>query len=387
MSGAQFDHSEAFLQWIWENMLFDFTDLKTQCGKKLNILSAGLLNVTDGPDFKQSEIEIDGMRWHGDVELHTRSRFWFSHRHHQDENFNSVILHVVAENKPVSVQTHNGSRPFTLNLLPYLSPKLNTFLQSFDSHKELPCASSLNFISGKVFHEQIQKAHQEYFEKKSEDILAFYNAHEGISHAWKEALIISLWDGLGISQNREPMIKVAQKLLSLEHADLQAFLQKANEIAGFSSNSNGLNWNLKAVRPSNHPQIRVQQAAHLSWIILQHSFKNLLKPEAISLWAKWLQEAQINYSNHFKILYGTVYLPSLYLLGKLLAYNSLSEAAFQSWQTLKSPIPASLLSQFSQLNISPHTYRSKLGAVHQLKSYCNAGKCSECLVLKKAILS
>ena len=95
MADTSFRHSEAFLQWIWQNVLFDINSLRTTDGKKLRVIDPGTQNATDGPDFNHAAIEIEGITWHGDVELHIENSGWKSHRHHLDANYNTVVLHVV----------------------------------------------------------------------------------------------------------------------------------------------------------------------------------------------------------------------------------------------------------------------------------------------------
>jgi hypothetical protein len=388
MGNSEFQHSEAFLQWIWENILFDFTNLTTTCGKSIHIIQPGILNTSDGPDFNQASIQIGVLSWHGDIEIHTQSSHWNTHSHQHDKNFNSVILHVVTEAQPRTVRTENGSEPFTLNLLPYLSKELHVFLKSFGQPSELPCSSGLHFISEEAFHQQIEKSHNEYFEKKSDDFLQFYDPNLLPSKAWKRALILSIWDGLGISHNRKPMQATAEALLSTWNGtSLQNGIDLALEIAGFANTPSSINWNYKSVRPANHPQKRIKEAVALSALILQLPFKNFLSINAPSLWKSWIKIADCSNSSRMKILFGTVFLPSLYMLGKLFAFHALSEASLSTWKHLKTPIPPSLLKKFHSLKLENTRYRKKLGAVHQLKTYCEPARCSECFILKKAIQS
>jgi len=212
------------------------------------------MNNSDGPDFKRAAIEIDGLTWHGDIEIHTQSEHWNSHGHHNDPNFDAVILHVVTDYSASPVQTQNGSTPSTLNLLPYLSQELHLFLKSFASPSELPCSSGLHFISEDAFYAQIEKAHHEYFEKKSNDFIRFYDPNLTPSKAWKHALVISLWDGLGISHNREPMQTTAKELLETwDGLSVEDGIKIALQIAGLSATDANtdslLDWSYKSVRP------------------------------------------------------------------------------------------------------------------------------------------
>ncbi|MFD2531608.1 DUF2851 family protein [Gracilimonas halophila] len=388
MDKPEFQHSEAFLQWIWENLLFDFTDLKTTCGKSLNIIRQGVLNTTDGPDFTHAALEVDNLIWHGDIEMHVTSNGWNAHDHQNDPNFNTVILHVVTDGSPQPVITQNGSTPYTLNLMPYMSKKLRVFLKGFEDPAALPCSRGVSFISEEAFFKQIEKSHIEYFEKKSNDFLRFYDPDKLPSDAWKYALILSLWDGFGIAHNREPMQETAQQLLEKwSGASVGQGTELAFNIAGIYDDGNDLKWNMKSVRPANHPKQRITEAVKFTALILREPFKNLLSSRSTEIWKTWVEEAGLHRSSRIEILYGTVYLPSIYVLGNLFAHQKLSQHVLSEWKRLKTPIPASLLKRFKSLNLNSSTYRKKLGAIHQLKSYCDDHRCSECFVLKNAIES
>jgi hypothetical protein len=387
MGDSGFQYSEAFLQWIWENGLFDHSGLQTECGKSVKILEAGELNKTDGPDFKASRIAIDGMTWYGDVELHLKSKDWYAHAHQKDENFNTVFLHVIAEGTFEQVITKNGSKPYTLNLEHYLSRNLKVFLKSFEDESTLPCSGHINFISEEVFHKQLEKAHSEYLEKKADDILSYYDPEILPSEAWKKALILSVWDGLGITYNREAMKVTGERLLAKWDG---GFIDKGIEIAlkeaGLGERSDVV-WNMKAVRPANHPEKRINEAVRITFEILNTPFENFLSEDSMDIWDAWCDSCNIKGSSRMEILFGTVFLPALYVLGMLFAYQGLKDKVRTTWSDLKTPIPQSLLKKFKALHLSSNDYSRKLGSIHQLKSYCRPRKCSECFVLKNAIQS
>lgn len=388
MAKTGFTRSESFLQWIWQNLLFDLRALETTAGKKIRILDPGFLNSSDGADFKNASIEVDGLRWFGDVEIHTKASHWNAHHHQTNPRYNSVILHVVADNEAELVFTENHASPFTLNLYPYLTKRLPHFLRQFEDPESLACASTRSFISENAFYDQIQKAHEEYLEKKTDDILKFYLPDLPPSQAWKQAFIKSLWDGSGIPHNRLPMQQVSEQLLKLwDGQKLESGKEIAFRIAGFSSPGNSLNWNHKGVRPAHHPKARIPEAVALTYYILQTPFDDFLSLDLNYNWANWLAQSALKNSTHFQILFGTVYLPALYVLGKLFAHHNLCTAVRTQWNALKTPIPASLLLKYNSLHLKDDRFRKKLGAIHQLRSYCEAGRCSECFVLKNAIQS
>lgn len=383
-----FTYSEKLLQWIWENLLFENSSLCTANGKSLKVLDQGVLNLTDGPDFKDAVIEIDGIVWHGSVELHLNASGWKLHNHHIDPNYNQVILHIVVEDSPEDVSSKNGASPATLNLLPYLPKELIQFITNFRGSKHLPCAEGLHYISPDVFRTQIEKAHREYFEKKADDFLRFYNPNLLSSVAWKHALVISIFDAFGITYNREPMREVGEWFLNQEKPHKEGILDEVYQFAGFLGSEGALNWNYKGVRPHNHPKKRIEQAVKLSRKILETPMESFLEESPEFFLTGISKEAHLDQLNRTAIIYGTVFLPAMYILGTLFGSSRISEKAHTLWMNLHTPVPKKLLQKFENIDgIKSSHYYKKLGSVHQLKAYCYANRCDECLVLKRAILS
>ena len=83
---------EDFLHYIWKFKKFDFSDLKTTNGEKINIINSGQYTQLAGPDFFNAQIEIDNQKWAGNVEIHIKSSDWYLHNHHLDENYKAVIF-------------------------------------------------------------------------------------------------------------------------------------------------------------------------------------------------------------------------------------------------------------------------------------------------------
>ena len=85
-------------------------------GKSFKLIYQGDYNATEsGPDFFNAKIEIDGILWIGNVEIHVKSKDWFAHQHQFDPSYNTVILHVVFE--------HNADVKIGESILPVLELK------------------------------------------------------------------------------------------------------------------------------------------------------------------------------------------------------------------------------------------------------------------------
>ena len=83
---------EDFLYFLWKFQLFNHQDLQTVCGKSITIKKTGFQNHNSGPDFSEAHLTIDDLEWFGNVEMHIKSSDWFEHKHHHDNNYDTVCL-------------------------------------------------------------------------------------------------------------------------------------------------------------------------------------------------------------------------------------------------------------------------------------------------------
>ena len=76
--------TEEVLQHIWRYQLLEdnkINCLKTVDGKDVKLISVGLKNTNQGPDFLNSKLIIDNVEWNGNVEIHLKSSLWEVHNH------------------------------------------------------------------------------------------------------------------------------------------------------------------------------------------------------------------------------------------------------------------------------------------------------------------
>lgn len=386
-------YHEGLLHWIWESRQLSEQLLQTQSGKQLTIHEPGRRNSTEGPDFKNAKITMGKLTWYGDVEIHWKAEDWFRHNHHEDENYKSVVLHVIFSEKRQNTRGEPHAPPLpTLCLKPYLSQPMDYFFEKFQCGEKLPCAKNITHISAKTINRQIEKAHREYFEQKVDDLLYFYDPERPPSEAWQQLVIIGMFDSLGIAHNREPMKKLARLLLTKYEstASLQNLTIFALKKAGISSNNNSpsFNWKRKGSRPTNHPEVRIKQGCALLRFIKETPFKQWFGSDIHQSFHKGVD--QINCrpglgSERAGILFGTVWLPAIYLLGDLFGSKKLAADAQQAWFDHHTSLPPSVTRPFKQAGVPGSAYRQKLGTVHQLRSYCRPHQCHRCEVFKQAI--
>ncbi len=385
-------YPEKLLHWIWENLQFEHQDIYLPDGKKVTVRYPGNANHSDGPDFLNANIQIGPLNWHGDVEIHWNVNDWEKHKHHSDSNYNRVILHVVFTETTKYVCREDGTTIPALGLEPYLNEPLSTFLTRYQTSPNLPCSGQISFISHKAFQQQLEKSHKEYFERKVDDLISFYDPDYKPSAAWLKAFTSSLFDGLGIAYNREPMQQLSHDLFPLLNKvdSANALRIRALILSGLKNDNSDSRWKHKGCRPGNHPRFRIQQAAEMLWFISSVPFEQWFNCHPATLWKEMTDSITTKPGlgrERSSILYGTVFLPALYALGNLFFAGKIKTRALSEWKNHHARIPGSLLRPFKNTGVPPSLYRKKLGAVHQLRSYCNPRNCQQCNVFKSIISS
>ena len=68
-----FTLTERVLQKIWLRQDFSTENLRTACGRSVEVVDPGRWNLLGGPDFKDARLCIDGRQVDGDVEVHFAS--------------------------------------------------------------------------------------------------------------------------------------------------------------------------------------------------------------------------------------------------------------------------------------------------------------------------
>jgi uncharacterized protein DUF2851 len=145
---------ERLLHCIWSEQLFRKT-LEIN-GKNLVISSPGWWNLEAGPDFRNAEIFLDGVRLAGDVEIHLNSDDWFHHGHHHDPRYNQVILHVVLYSSHKNCAKQNGDTILELEMKDCLLEELRLLQQKIPIY-QFPFGPEVNVrLCRKFLEEQDQ---------------------------------------------------------------------------------------------------------------------------------------------------------------------------------------------------------------------------------------
>lgn len=199
--------TERLLQFIWQLQYFNKQHLQTTEGEPLQVLHPGQLNSNQGPDFLQSSIKIAGTTWVGNIEVHTRSSLWNTHKHHQDNNYTNVILHVVWQDD-AAIHNPNDIPVLTLG---DKTPKL--LLQKYEAlmHNTafIPCESSLRNVPALVWTSWKERLAIERLERKAITIRKHLAATE---NHWEEVFWWMLARNFGIHVNSDTFEAIARSI-------------------------------------------------------------------------------------------------------------------------------------------------------------------------------
>ncbi len=154
---------ENLLHFIWKLQLFSYKNLKCTNSESLQIISTGLHNFNSGPDFLNAKIKINHQLWAGNVEIHVKSSDWYIHQHESDENYDSVILHVVWEHDIEVFRKSNQAIP-TVELKNYISDELlMKYEKLFSKNKKwINCENDIYSIDSFVLSHWFERL---YFER------------------------------------------------------------------------------------------------------------------------------------------------------------------------------------------------------------------------------
>ncbi|UOB16858.1 DUF2851 family protein [Abyssalbus ytuae] len=202
--------NEDFLHYLWKFKKFDFVNLKTTNGDKLEILSVGVTNNNSGPDFFNARLKVGGQQWAGNVEIHLKSSDWYLHNHENDAAYKNVILHVVWEHDVDVFIKNNTSLP-TLELKERVQTSILDNYYSLISAKKnfINCENQVQEIDSFVFQNWLQRLYFERLEDKSKLIL---EELKNTNNDWEALLFVMLAKSFGLKVNGDSFYSIAKSV-------------------------------------------------------------------------------------------------------------------------------------------------------------------------------
>ena len=324
--------TELTLARVWQEGLLA-GEMRTVDGRRLQVIYRGVWTYSDGPDFRDAMIEMDGALLRGAVELHLRASDWRRHRHQLDPAYDDVVLHgVLDDDLSTEVAGPAGRRIATIRLRDYLQSPVGRLWDDVTGVAlgpvgGMPCLPTLAGGREDLIHDVLRR---EGWKRLVDKQLGFAQAMEAIPPG--EALKRGLLDSLGFTRNRVGMEAVADRapLVALEQAAAAGLAEARGmllSIAGFlplapahamladltpadaaAAEQAGADltrdwrldqveggvWVLNRVRPANHPVRRLAAFADILRVAATDGLLGTMlaipvdRPDA---WRRWLLAA------------------------------------------------------------------------------------------------
>ncbi|SRX54754.1 DUF2851 family protein [Aequorivita sp. CIP111184] len=281
---------EDFLHYVWKFQKFDVCGFLTTNNEKFHIRNNGSHNLNSGPDFFNSQIELDGQLWAGNVEIHIKSSDWYAHGHETDPAYDNVILHVVWEHD-AEVFRNDGSKIPTFVIKEHV-PKstLEHYKKLFSKDKKwINCETDFESVDDFIIENWLERVFFERLQKKESQLL---KELEDSQNHWESLLFRMLCKNFGLKVNGDSFFSIAKSLdfsvvkkCSQERQDLEAILmgqagllEGENEDWYFKTlksqyeylkhkfnlqNENVITPKFFRLRPPNFPTLRLAQFAML----------------------------------------------------------------------------------------------------------------------------
>ena len=200
---------EDFLHYIWKYKKFDLSNLITVKNERLHIVNAGQYTQLQGPDFFNAQIEIDGQKWAGNVEIHLKSSDWHVHQHQKDNNYDSIILHVVWEHD-VDVYRLNNAAVSVLELKNYVSTTtINSYHKLVEKKTWIYCETQIGKVPNFVFKNWQERL---FFERLERKATAIEKLLSEVAQDWESVLFCMLAKNFGLNTNGESFLNIAKKI-------------------------------------------------------------------------------------------------------------------------------------------------------------------------------
>jgi len=201
---------EQLVKCIWSEQLIKRDKLYTEDGLRMEVISSGIWNLEEGPDFKDAEMLLEGKGIvKGDVEIHVCSGDWARHGHSKQKEYENVCLHVFLWNdRTDKYVTVKNSRIPQLELYDYLKYELDKLAEIIDienyphtgSANAGPCQKRLCTIS---FDDEWIGQFLDYAGDERILIKADRIEKQQKSKTFEQVLYEAIMESLGYKNNKE----------------------------------------------------------------------------------------------------------------------------------------------------------------------------------------
>lgn len=412
---------ERLLHYAWKYRLYDSSSLIITDGIPFQVLDPGIPNNHAGPDFFNAKIKVGDMVWAGSIEIHDKASDWARHHHNTDKAYDSVILHVVAEDDAVVRRTTGEIVPqMILPVPPSVKENMEWLL-----HREtdIPCLPRIKEIENLHLAGWLDVLLSERLERKMNDIFSLLEQYR---EDWNEVFYIILTRNFGFGVNGDPFERLAKSLPftyirkhrnsqtqveallfgqagMLEHPDTCPYyclLQREYTFLRHKFDLKPLEVSLfkkLRVRPGNFPHLRLAQLAAI-WTfhgtffsrILETSgpaqLKTLFRVPPSGYWENHyhFRETSLSQEKHLgddtlNILLINTVAPLLFAYGKRREQPEFCERAICLLETLPAE-KNSIIHTFQKAGVAINHAGDSQAIIQLKRAYCEQGKCLFCRI-------
>ena len=413
--------SEELLQFIWRHKLLKPLPFITTSGSVVSVLHPGELNHDAGPDFFNAQVRINSVVLAGNIEIHIKTSDWLKHKHQEDKNYNTVILHVVYEHDTDLAQNLEHQVE-VLELKSLINEKtLEAYTALATAKAKLPCASQLKTVKEIRLLSWIERMAIERLEEKVKRLEHTFLSYQGDYTQTFYALVMR---SFGSKVNALPFELLSRQLsvqVLLKHTDslmqlealllgMAGLLEKQFEDKYIQSLQNEFEhlknkyrlkplqkevFKFSRMRPANFPDIRLAQLANML-----HKHKEIFTgPQTVKTYAAWLMALKTEPTGYWKNHYKPDGKASTHKLsfGKASAesviINAVTPFFFFYAKKLSKPeyadVSITLLNQCKvEANAKTRLFEprrgdfrnaaSSQGIIHLYDNYCSSRKCLKC---------
>ena len=263
--------------------------LSTADGRRVRVLYPGRRNGGPGPDFRDAMIQVEkAPPQRGDVEVHLTDSGWRQHGHHEDPNYNNVMLHVVMTRRSKGATERQDGREVPVTTL-------SAWGGETEAPLELPLLQKWRSLGKADLTLAIEEASERRFRKRSNFYLG-----ELLEEDADELLYRGIMESLGYSRNRDAFLKLSRLApwrRLCQAGEGLCGVQKASGLRRLLKVTAGLEdggsmartvprgevmdrgeWRFAGIRPGNRPLPRIEGAAALAARFLDAGLVRGLRP-------------------------------------------------------------------------------------------------------------
>lgn len=417
---------EALLHYVWQNKLFYVNNLTTVDGIPVEVINVGKTNTDAGPDFFNAKIKIGTTIWAGNVEIHTRASDWTKHNHLTDKAYDSVIIHIVADDDQETFRTNGTKIPQMI--LKFPNEILQNYTQLLAEKYQIFCEKRINEVSEDVINLWKTELLTERLQRK---VAAIFEILLQNKNNWDDTFYAVLARNLGFGTNSEPFEQLAKSLpqnilakhknnilqieallfgqaglLPMQSVDIYIItLKKEYDFLSRKYNLKPIDstqWKLLRLRPDNFPYVRIAQFAAL---VMQSSrlFSKIVETPDIEFLRKIFScEPSEFWKTHYRfenpgkqknkrlskqsidiMLINTV-VPMLFAYAEKRKNATLKNAAMAILKQL-SPEKNAITIYWKTLGIAVHSAADSQALLQLKKYYCDMKKCLHCHIGHKIV--